>query len=104
MDIYYDPLTLDNAGRRLDGSNDSPVQNAIREYISNLSFNGLYINQSLVDKLQAVPGVEITELKEASSRYGNQVNYTPINARSIPYAGYYRITNQNLVLNFIANE
>jgi hypothetical protein len=104
MDIYYDPLTLDNSGKRLDGSNNTPVQNAIRDYISNLSFNGLYVNQSLVDKLQAVPGVEIAELKEASSRYGTQVNYSPINARSIPYAGYYRITDSNLVLNFIANE
>lgn len=104
MDIYYNPLILDSEGRRLDGSNDTPVQTAIREYISNLSFNGLYINQSLVDKCQVVDGVEIAELQQASSRYGSQVNYQPINARSRPYAGYYRVTDQNLVLNFIANE
>lgn len=104
MDIYYNPLILDNEGRRLDGSDDTPVQKAIRDYISNLSFDGLYINQSLVDKCQVVDGVEIAELQQASSRYGAQVNYRPINARSRPYAGYYQITDQNLILNFIANE
>lgn len=104
MDIYYNPLILDSEGRRLDGSDDTPVQKAIRDYISNLSFDGLYINQSLVDKCQVVDGVEIAELQQASSRYGVQVNYRPINARSRPYAGYYQVTDQNLILNFIANE
>lgn len=104
MDIYYNPLILNSSGCRLDGTNDTPVQNAIRDYISNLSFNGLYVNQSLVDRLQVVDGVEIAELLQASSRYGGQVGYTAINARSRPYAGYYRITNSNLILNFIANE
>lgn len=104
MDIYYNPLILDNEGKYLDGTNDTPVQKAIRDYISNLSFNGLYINQSLVDKCQVVDGVEIVELQQASSRYGAQVNYRPINARNRPYAGYYQVTDQNLILNFIANE
>lgn len=104
MDIYYDPLILDNEGRRLDGSDNAPVQTAIRDYISKLSFNGLYVNQSLVDRLQTINGVEIAELKQASSRYGNQVNYRPINARSRPYAGYYQVTDRNLILRFIANE
>lgn len=104
MDIYYNPLILDSDGARLDGTAATPVQNAIRDYVSNLSFNGLYINQSLVDRLQGVEGVEIAELKEASSRYGSQVNYTVINARSVPYAGYYQVTDNNLLLNFIANE
>lgn len=104
MDIYYDPLILDNEGRRLDGSDNAPVQTAIRDYISKLSFNGLYVNQSLVDRLQTINGVEIAELKQASSRYGNQVNYRPINARSRPYAGYYQITDSNLILRFIVNE
>lgn len=104
LDVYYNPLMLDSFGARLDGSDNTPVQNAIRDYIGNLAFNGLYINQSLVDKLQVVTGVEIAELKESAARYGNQANFTPINARSRPYAGYYHITDPNLIINFIANE
>lgn len=104
LDIYYNPLILGNDGARLDGTDETPVQNVIRDYISNLAFNGLYVNQSLIDRLQTVEGVEIAELKVASSRYGDQVNFTVINARSRPYAGYYMITDDNLILNFIANE
>ena len=104
LDIYFDPLVLDVDGKRLDGTDDKPVQNTIRGYISNLSFNGLYANQSLIDRLQTVSGVVISELKEASSRYGAYTEYQPINAKSIPHAGYYSITDQNLILNFIPNE
>lgn len=104
LDIYYNPMILDSYGKRLDGSDDTPVQSAIEHYISTLSFNGLYINQSLVDSLQVVEGVEIAELKEASSRYGALVEYRPIDARSVPYAGYYQIAEDDLILNFIPNE
>lgn len=103
-DVYFDPSVLDSEGRRLDGSNDTPVQDAIRSYLSNLSFNGLYANQSLTDKAQVVDGVVIFELKEAASKYGTYTEYQPINARSIPYAGYYTISNEDLILNFIAYE
>lgn len=104
MDIYYDPLVLDGQGKRMDGADDMPIQNAIRQYISNLPFNGLYTNQSLIDKCQLVDGVEIVELLEASSRYGSQVGYKKINVKDRPYAGYYQISESNLILNFIANE
>ena len=104
LDIYYDPLILDSEGKRLDGTNETPIQNAIRGYIGNLSFNGLYTNQSLVDALQGVQGIEIADLRLAASRYGNYTDFTPIEARAIPYAGYYGITDNNLVLNMIPNE
>ncbi len=104
IDIYYNPLILGKSGARLDGGDEFPVQNTIREYISNLSFNGLYLNQSLTDKLQTVDGVEIADIRNASSRCGDQVNFTTIRAKSRPYAGYYQIVDENLILNFIANE
>lgn len=104
MDVYYNPLLIDDQGAYLDGSGDTPVQDTIRAYIGDLSFNGLYTNQSLVDNVQRVNGVEIAELKQASSRYGTFTEFRPIDARSIPYAGYYRITDSNLHLNFIAHD
>lgn len=103
-DVYFNPLVLDREGKRLDGTNDTPVQDAIRSYLSNLSFNGLYANQSLVDSAQVVEGVELFELKEAASKYGTYTEFQPINARSIPYAGHYAISDANLILNFIAYE
>lgn len=104
IDIYYNPLVLDDAGSRLDGSGGTPVQDAIRKYLGNLPFNGLYTNQSLIDVLQAVEGVEQAELLGAWSRYGAYTGYQPINARSIPHAGYYTVNDENLKLNFIAHE
>lgn len=104
IDIYYDALVLDYEGKLLDGTGDTSIQDAIRNYLNNLPFNGMYTNQGLVDVLQRLNGVEVAELKSASSRYGVYTSFTEINAREIAHAGYYQITDENLTLNFIANE
>lgn len=104
FDIYYDPLVLDFEGKRLDGTNDTPIHDAIRNYVGNLSFNGLYTNQSLVDALQNVHGVEIADLKEAKSRYGNYNEFVPIRAKTVPNAGYFSVKDSNLILNMIPYE
>jgi hypothetical protein len=104
IDIYYDPLVLNEAGERLDGTASTPVQDAVRRYLTNLPFNGTYTNQGLVDALQVIDGVRIAEIKSATSRYGTYTAYTEINAREIAHAGYYQISNANLTLNFIADE
>jgi hypothetical protein len=104
IDIYYNPLVLDEVGRRLDGTTNTPVQDAIRNHLTNLPFNGTYTNQGLVDVLQFIDGVNIAEIKSASSRYGAYTEFTEINAREIAHAGYYQILETNLTLNFIADE
>lgn len=100
MDVYYDPLILDKQGKRLDGSDDTPVQNAAKYYIHNLQFNGMYVNASLVDSVQAVTGVKFPELKGAASRYGVYTEFRKIDGRERAHAGYYTIKDTNLKLNF----
>lgn len=105
IDIYYNALILDGNGKRLDGTSDTPVQNAIRAYFANLPFNGIYTNQGLIDELQQVQGVEIAELKYAASHSQLYKEYKKkIDAKGIAYSGYYEVTDNNLVLNFIMNE
>jgi hypothetical protein len=104
IDIYYDPLVLDETGSRLDGTSGTPVRDAVGNYLANLPFNGTYTNQGLTDALQAIDGVRIAEIKSAASRYGAYTEFTEINAREIAHAGYYSATGSNLVLNFIADE
>lgn len=104
LDIYYNPLVLDNSGVRLDGTSDTPVQDVIRAYLNNLPFNGTYINMRLVDEIQNIDGVEIVELKSAASRYGVYSEFTEINAREIAHSGYYEVLDENLIINFISNE
>ena len=101
IDIYYDPLVLDEMGSRLDGTNNTPVQDAIRNYLANLPFNGTYTNQALVDTLQVIEGVRIAEIKSAASRYGAYTEFTEINAREIAHAGHYQISDANMILKFI---
>lgn len=104
LDIYYNPLILDTQGKRLDGTNDTPIQDVINGYVDNLDFNGMYTNMKLIDSLQKVDGVIIPELKYVASRYGVYTEFKPINAYEIAHAGYYKISSQNLKLNFIRYE
>lgn len=104
MDIYYNPLVLDKEGKRLDGTNDTPVQESIKNYVHNLLFNGLYANANLVDAVQAVNGVELPELKSVSSKYGVYTEFRAIDAKEIAHAGYYTILSENLILKFIPYE
>jgi hypothetical protein len=90
MVIYYNPLVLDENGARLDGADNSPVDNAIKTYIKNLKFNGEYSNLALIDALQNVEGVEIPELKNAQAKYGEN-DWVIIDAKYIPDAGYLKI-------------
>ena len=104
IDIYYDALVLNELGERLDGQSNTPIQDAIRSHLKNLPFNGMYTNQGLVDVLQVLDGVHIAEIKQAASRFAPFTQFTDINAREIPHAGYYQLSDNNLQLNFIPNE
>ena len=77
MDIYYNPMLL------IPGQ--KPVENAIKEYVSNLDFNGVYANVWLIDRIQSIPGVVIPHLVEVKTqRAENPLNVveTSITAES----------------------
>lgn len=114
LNIYYDALVLDSNGKRLDSTNDTPVQNAIDTFLESIDFNGLYINYELLQAIKSVDGVVIPELISAQASYGTRP-YVPlfpayidssgalIDVGYTPDAGYLRIFNRNtdLSLNFI---
>lgn len=99
--IYYDPLVLDSEGTRLDGSDNEPVQKAVRNYLRNLPFNGIFVLAYLVDALQEVPGVVVPHVLAASANYG-LLSYTAFGVEYQPDSGYLRIiTPTDLTLSFI---
>jgi len=78
--IHFDPLILDNEGKRLDGNDDAPVQTAIKSYLKNSNsrdFNGKLSLAKLTDVVQAVPGVVDPHLVLAASKFGNY-QYTDV--------------------------
>lgn len=103
IDVYFDPLILDGSGRRLDGANDTPVQDAIEDYLYNLEFNGELILTKLTDFLQKVEGVNEPVIKAASARFGANP-YAPINEYYIADSGYMVKDNALTVINFIPRE
>ncbi len=85
--IFYDPLVLDATGRRLDGTSTTPVKDAIKAFLDNLPFNGLFVLNNVIGTLQAIDGVRIGEVVSAQANYGVTA-YVPIAYEYLPDAGY----------------
>lgn len=101
IDLYYNPLVLDSAGARLDGVAPEPIQDAVKNYLKNLPFNGVFLLQNLVDVLQKVDGVKIAHIISAQAQYG-ALPYQSFSVRYTPDSGYLRLlVGGDLVINFI---
>lgn len=99
--IYYDPLLITNDGSRIDGSNATPAQSAIKTYLKNLPFNGIYAPQYHIDEVQKVAGVVLCELTNCEARYG-ELDFSPVFTEYIPDAGYLRFeADEDLEVEFI---
>ena len=92
VNIYYDPtkdpLTV-----------QSDCENAIKDYVENLPFNGEFSNMALIDTLQAVDGVKIADLVSSESAPAATTTFAPINAYMVPTAGYFHVANITLNMN-----
>lgn len=87
LNIFYDPLVIDDSGARIDGTDPAPIKSAINIFLDSLPFNGLFILNFLTDTLQAVEGVRIVQVVNAQANYGSTA-YVPIYVEYIPDAGY----------------
>lgn len=107
MTIYYDALVLDADGKRLDGSNDTPVKDAVEGYIKSIDFDSKIIPQSLVDALQLVEGVKVIHLGYIATKYGVMA-WMPVPASGVtPFSGYARVDYNNPVewdVTYVVNE
>jgi len=101
--IYYNPLILDAYGARLDGTDNEPIQTAVKTFLRNLEFNGELILTKLTDYLQAVEGVEEPVLNSAAAKFG-AYGYSPINEYYIADAGYMKLDVANTTFQFLARE
>ena len=101
LHIYRDPLVLDENGVSILNAN-KPVEEAIKEYMKELPFDGELELESLVDKLQLVKGVITANLIVATTSWitpsaGGYGVPTPINVKCIPKSGYFEVMNFDTV-------
>ena len=99
LTIYYDPMILNSDGKHL-AKGTTPVEDAIRQYIENLSFNGEYRNSELIDRLQEVEGVVIPELCWAKERMSDDAKWNDITAYATPHSGYYTYKEENIYIKY----
>ena len=87
MAIYYDPLVLKNDGSRIDGTATTPVKDAVNAFLDTLPFNGVFVLNSFIAAMQAVPGVVIADVQSVQAFYGS-VPPEVIDVQYTPDAGY----------------
>jgi len=71
LDVYYNPLILNPQGQRLDGTNNTPVQNAIKQILQSIEFNGTLNIKELERDLTKIEGIVEAETTMAASKYGD---------------------------------
>ncbi len=100
INIQYDPLILDSTGKRLDGTADTPVLDAINNYLSsNIEFAGEFSNMKYQDAIQSVEGVVIVDVIATFSKYSD-FDYEVINSRYRPYSGYMQFSTNDSIINY----
>jgi hypothetical protein len=103
IDIYYNPLVLSETGERIDGTDNTPVQTAIANYLQNLPFNGEFSIMAYTDAIQLVDGVDIVQPISCETYWGAYA-WAVISAKYTPEAGWLKIYGTDLTINWIASE
>lgn len=111
IDVYFDPQVLDSEGKRLDGTNDTPVLQATQAFLKEIEFNDTYVKTFHTDALQRVDGVRIPVIKYAASKYGvngydtdTVENAGVIDQLRVADSGYFKLDLEATVINYIPYE
>jgi len=108
--VYFDATILNDLGQRLDGSNDTPVQTAIEDYLkvkNSDDFNGELSTTKLTDVVQGVDGVTDVFLQDAWSSFNNSDYIHNSSTSGIidefrqPDSGYFKLDIANSIFTFI---
>ena len=96
MVIFYDPLLINADGEsKADGT--KVVEQAIKDYIENIPFNGEFRKNELEDAIQAVEGVVMVEFVAAyHSETGAEDTYDEVVPYCKPASGYFKFDNADL--------
>lgn len=96
-EIDYNVSILNPDGSLIEDPSVFPVNEALQQYINTLntsSFNGFFVNQHAIDRIQAAKGVEDIRITSIEAKFG-LLAYSAINWRYRPDAGYMKIDPAN---------
>lgn len=88
--VYYNPTLLSAEGVSLADENVS-VENAVREVITNLPFDGVFRKTDLTTAIQAIAGVEVVDILSVQAKPHLSTEWTSVVGFNRPYSGYYGI-------------
>lgn len=90
--IYYDPtlLIIDANGNGSQNGKD-PVRETTKQVIENLPFNGRFRKSDLMAALQALPCVEVADIKSVKVKPRNGAEWQTVEGYDRPFSGYYSI-------------
>jgi hypothetical protein len=98
LKIFYDPLVLTAAGSRIDGTSINPVIDAVKAFLADLPFNGVFILNKFIAALQAIEGVKIGQVLAAHANYASTA-FVPITVKYTPDAGYMKLDETHFAAN-----
>jgi hypothetical protein len=105
--VYFDPTILDSDGKRLDGTNDTPVIEATNTYLQQKELNDSYVKGDHEHAMRQVEGVRIVEVTEVASKYAANTytstgiaNAGPINQIRVADSGYFIVDTNELEITY----
>lgn len=99
MTVWYNPTIFTETTAL------NKVKEVIRQYLTDIDFNGEYVTMTMVDRLQAVSGIDIIEVGEAYALHaGYDYERIAHDARYIPVAGHIKLAgDEDNEITMIAN-
>lgn len=101
MDIYYDPLVINEDGTLIKDTSQKPAEDTIT-FITTLPFNGEFIPANMVDALQNTTGIDIPEIISVETKYAIN-DWLSVQGKVVPNAGYLTVADEDLILNYKPN-
>lgn len=97
-DDFKCSVTIVYDATRLPAEVQASCEAAMREYVENLPFNGLYTDMGMVDALQKVDGVRIVSMLQSMTAQAGGSEYAGINGYTQPVAGYFHFVSATITM------
>lgn len=105
INVYIDPSIIGEDGARIDGTENTPIPDAINDFLEdkNFKFDGEIILAQLINAIQEVEGVEneAVRIVKAEASFKTEIEFIEFNERYTAQSGYYELLEENLQINYL---